>query len=407
MRKRDRSWWRDVGPLRVLLLDGAERGRGREERIDPVLGAHAPERPGVGRAHRLALVEDGGAALEERGVDDVGVPDHPADVRGRPVHLAGPDAVDALHAPLERDGVARAVADHALGLAGGARGVEDVEGVGGIDGHALDGRAAGGHLVPVEVASGPEGRLFLGPLKDHAPLRAVTGHLDRLVQERLVGHHAVHLDAARGGEDHSRAGVVDASGQLPGRESSEDDGVDGPDARAGEHPDDRLRHHGHVEDDPVALLDAELAEGSGKARDLVAQLGVRVGAHGAGDGAVVDEGALLAPPAVDVEVERVVAGVEPPAHEPPVEGRPRIVEHPVPPPFPVERLGRARPEPLRVLPRPLVDLIVCAAHAILLPGGTSALSAAPDRSGRAGPGTGVAPRSDTSRSRRGRRSGSG
>ena len=44
--------------------------------------------PGVGRADRLALVEDGRAAGEQRRVDDVGVADDPADVGGGPVHLA-------------------------------------------------------------------------------------------------------------------------------------------------------------------------------------------------------------------------------------------------------------------------------------------------------------------------------
>src|SRR5437660_310866 len=78
-------------------------------------------------------------------------------------------------------------------------------------------------------------------------------------------------------------------------------------------------HHRRVDDDPVALLDPLAPERSGDARDRVAQLGVRKDPDGVGDGAVVDERALLAAPAVDVEVERVVAGVEDAAREPAVE----------------------------------------------------------------------------------------
>ena len=74
--------------LRVLLLDGAERGRRGEQRDAAVLGDDPPERAGIGRADRLALVQDRGAAVQQRRVDDVGMADDPADVGGRPEHLA-------------------------------------------------------------------------------------------------------------------------------------------------------------------------------------------------------------------------------------------------------------------------------------------------------------------------------
>src|SRR5947207_706876 len=50
----------------------------------------APEGAGVRRADRLALVEDAGAAGEQRRVDDVRVADHPADIGGRPEHFSRP-----------------------------------------------------------------------------------------------------------------------------------------------------------------------------------------------------------------------------------------------------------------------------------------------------------------------------
>src|SRR2546426_5884157 len=66
--------------------------------------------------------------------------------------------------------------------------------------------------------------------------------------------------------------------------------------------------------------------------------------------------------AVDVEVEGVVTGVEHPAHEPAVEGRPRIVEEATPPPVPVNGLGRARPEVLGGPERFRVQIVVRALH---------------------------------------------
>ena len=106
-----------------------------------VLGDHAPERAGVRRADRLALVEDRGAAVQERRIDDVGVADHPADVGRRPPHFAGLDAVEIFHRPFQRDHVAAIVAHHALRPPGRARRVENVERIGRRDRHAIAGRA--------------------------------------------------------------------------------------------------------------------------------------------------------------------------------------------------------------------------------------------------------------------------
>ncbi len=56
----------------------------------------------------------------------------------------------------------------------------------------------------------------------------------------------------------------------------------GADARAGEHRDQRLRHHRHIEDDAVAAHDPEIGEHAGERLHLVEEL--RIG-----------ERALLAP----------------------------------------------------------------------------------------------------------------
>ncbi len=127
---------------RVFLLDGAERGRRGEQSDRLVLGDDAPERAGVRRADRLALVHDRGRAVKQRRIDDVAVADHPADVGGAPPHLARLDVVEILHRPFERDHVAAIVAHHAFRDAGGARGVEDVERIGGEHRHAVGGLLA-------------------------------------------------------------------------------------------------------------------------------------------------------------------------------------------------------------------------------------------------------------------------
>jgi hypothetical protein len=101
----------------VLALDGP-KGRGRGEHgLDLVVGDHPPEHAGIRCAHRFALEQDGGAALEQRAVDDVAVAHHPAHIRGRPVDVAGIHVVDVLHGPFQGHHMAAVVADHALGLA--------------------------------------------------------------------------------------------------------------------------------------------------------------------------------------------------------------------------------------------------------------------------------------------------
>ena len=73
--------------------------------------------------------------------------------------------------------------------------------------------------------------------------------------------------------------VLDAGGKLRRGEAAEHDRVDRADAGAGQHGDHRLRHHRHVEDDAVALGDAQVLQHAAERRHLVAQLGVGVGAR--------------------------------------------------------------------------------------------------------------------------------
>ena len=96
---------------------------------------HPPERAGIGRSDRLALVEHRGRSRQQRPVDDVGVADDPADVGGGPEHVARGDVVDVAHCSRAAPPRGRRCRGHRLRLAGGPRRVEDVERVGGRDRH--------------------------------------------------------------------------------------------------------------------------------------------------------------------------------------------------------------------------------------------------------------------------------
>ena len=285
-------------------------------------------------------------------VDDIGMTDHPADVGSRPEGLAGLDAELVPHRPFERDHVAAIVAHDALGLAGRAGGVDDVERVGRGDRHAFDrpsGIAGSADMLGiVEVAAGLQIAGELLALQDQAFFRRVRGQRDRLVEQRLVGDDAAGLEAAGGRDHHFRPRVVDAGGEFPGGEAAEHDGMHGADAGAGEHGDRRLGDHRHVDDDAIALADAVVAEHGGERHHLVPELAIGEAPDPARDGAVMDQRDLLAAALLDMAVEAIVGRVAGRTAEPAAVDAGVGIEHLVPAPEPVDLLGRGGPEGLRV-----------------------------------------------------------
>ena len=90
-------------------------------------------------------------------------------------------------------------------------------------------------------------------------LGAVLRLVERAVEQGLVLDDAVDLDAARAREHDPRPRVVDPHRELVRRKATEHDRVDRAETGAGEHGEHGLRDHRHVDDDRVALADAEPA----------------------------------------------------------------------------------------------------------------------------------------------------
>jgi hypothetical protein len=128
----------------------------------------------------------------------------------------------------------------------------------------------------------------LRALQDQAGLRLVPGELDRLVEQRLVGDDAGALEAAARGQDDFRLGVVDAGGELLGGKAAEHHRVHRADARAGQYADDGFRHHRHIEDDAVALADAEVAQHGAQELHLGQEAAIAEGLLAVGDRRVID-----------------------------------------------------------------------------------------------------------------------
>jgi hypothetical protein len=95
-----------------------------------------------------------------------------------------------------------------------------------------------------------------GPMHtQHGQLR-LTIERERRIDQRLIGNHLVHLDRARRRHDEFRTRLGESRHEFGRRETAKDDRMDGAESRSGEHGDDRLGNHGHINCDNVALSHA-------------------------------------------------------------------------------------------------------------------------------------------------------
>ena len=137
----------------AALHQRADRGRRGVDDVDLVLVAHFPEARG-GRIVRHALEHQRDGAVGERAIDDVAVAGDPADVGGAPVDVAVVIVEHVLMRDRRVDQIAAGGVQHALRLAGRARGVEDEQRI--LGAHLLA-RAVGRHglgdLVVIDVAA--------------------------------------------------------------------------------------------------------------------------------------------------------------------------------------------------------------------------------------------------------------
>ncbi len=215
----------------------------------------------VGRA----LVDHRRGPVGQRAVDDVAVAGDPTDVGRAPVHVVvGVEVEHVLVGEGDLGEVAAGRVHDALGLGGGARGVEEVQQV--LRVHVL-GRAVGrgvGHQLVVPVVAALDHRhVVLAPLHD-----------DDVLDRRRLRHGGVDVRlerrdrtlpvAAVGRDDHLALGVVHPVDDRVGREPAEDHRVGRADAGAGEHGDRELRNHRHVDGDAVTALHPQRLEHVGE-----------------------------------------------------------------------------------------------------------------------------------------------
>ena len=121
-------------------------------------------------------------------------------------------------------------------------------------------------IVPIDIA--------VGALEHHAMLDRRAGFQGRVgvcLERDLAA--AAHALVRR--DDQIGIAVLDTPGQGVRREPAEDDRMDRADPSAREHGNSGFRHHGHINRDAVALLDAERLQAVGKPAHFLMKLAIR------------------------------------------------------------------------------------------------------------------------------------
>ena len=139
-------------------------------------------------------------------------------------------------------------------------------------GGAVGGRV-GGCLVVPDVTAFDHRHIATGAANNEN-VGVVIDLFEGSIDVGLQRYPAAATKALIGGDDQFCLGAIDAIRQSVGREATKDDGVDRADTSTGQHGIGRLGDHRQIENDAVALLDAEILESIGELADALMQLGI-------------------------------------------------------------------------------------------------------------------------------------
>ena len=236
----------------VAGLDECANGSGRGvKNRNAVFLDDFPEAAEVGEIGG-ALVHHLGGTIGERAVDDVGMTGDPADIGGAPVDILIAHIEDILCGRVGAGEVAAGAVENAFRFAGRAGGVEHEERMLRVEGL---GRVFGGNfpsfLVPPSIALGLHRDRVVATV-DHDDAFDALVFFECFVDGGFECDDLAAAPSAIGGDDHASAGVFETIDDGLGGEAAKDDRVDGADAGAGKHRDDRFGDHWQINEHAIA-----------------------------------------------------------------------------------------------------------------------------------------------------------
>lgn len=234
---------------------------------------------------------------------------NPANISAAEVPVSIVDVEDILASRSSTKEVATGGVHHTLGLASRARRVEEEKGVLRVDGL---GRNVRGPLVdllvPPEVPSGRHGHVGTGAFEDK-DMADVGALLQRIVDNLLCANQLSTALALISSDDNLALGVDDTIAEGVGRETGEDNRVDGANSAAGEEGNKSLGNHGEVDGDGVSLTHTHVLQHICQLGDLAQELAVGHVAATIGLVGLIDDGNPVG--VLDgMAIDAVVGGIE-------------------------------------------------------------------------------------------------
>ena len=174
----------------------------------------------------------------------------------------------------------------------------------------------------------------------------------------LVGYGLAAAHAGIGRNDQHRLGIVDTGSQRTGSKTTENHRVDGADAGCGQDGEGCLGNHRHVNQNSVALLDAEVLVNRRHALDFTLQFSKAIDSLFVSFGRDEDQRAIIRTLG-RMTVNRVITKIGFAIDKPLGKRWARIIAHLGKRFFPVDELGLLGPELIRLFDGILVKLFVC------------------------------------------------
>ena len=142
------------------------------------------------------------------------MPDHPADIRGRPIHITRPSGIDIWHRPCQRNSMATVVTNDTFRLTCRTGRIQNIQRISRLDRDRRQFRCVLVRRMPFKITAGDQISRQRLTLIDHTVIRLVHSDFNRLIKQWFIGNDPAWLMAARRADNRFWFGIVDTCGKF-------------------------------------------------------------------------------------------------------------------------------------------------------------------------------------------------